>query len=249
MHQLILGVIIGIVFIVMLVPVNKIDINKYDEYFSKSNLNYIRGIACIIVVLSHISIQLGGEGVLIASSNLGPMAVGVFFLCSGYGLMSSKMMKDNYMDRFLLKRLPKVLIPFWIVNIIFLIEQSLLFGKIFSIDEIIQYTLGIKLICGYAWYIQCLVILYLVFYITNKFIQDNRLFSIILFFEVAGLKILFFIAGNKLFGEILPFGIGILLACIPKDKIKDLAAKYYKLFFCVLFFLYMITYLLQYIYG
>lgn len=42
MHQLILGVIIGIVFIVMLVPVNKIDINKYDEYFSKSNLNYIR---------------------------------------------------------------------------------------------------------------------------------------------------------------------------------------------------------------
>lgn len=93
MHQLILGVIIGIVFIVMLVPVNKIDINKYDEYFSKSNLNYIRGIACIIVVLSHISIQLGGEGVLIASSNLGPMAVGVFFLCSGYGLMSSKMMK------------------------------------------------------------------------------------------------------------------------------------------------------------
>lgn len=242
-HQLLLGVIIGIVFIVMIVPVNKIDINKYDEYFSQSNLNYIRGIACVIVVLSHISIQLGGEGVLIASSNLGPMAVGVFFLCSGYGLMHSKMIKDHYMDRFLLKRLPKVLIPFWIVNIIFLIEQSLLFGEIFSIDEIIQYTLGIKLICGHAWYIQCLVILYLVFYITNKFIQDNRLFSIVLFFEVVGLKILFFIAGNKLFGEILPFGIGILLACIPKDKIKDLAAKYYKLFFCVLFFLYMITYL------
>ena len=93
------------------------------DFFTLQQTKNIQGITCIFVILHHLVQQVSGYGVI----NKGPITIlndtgifftAIFFFVSGYGLMISLETKPDYLDKFLLKRLPTVLIPFWIVNII-----------------------------------------------------------------------------------------------------------------------------------
>ena len=45
---------------------------------------------------------------------------------------------------------------------------------------LIENILGIKLICGHFWYIQSIIVLYILFYICAKIFKDKRKMIIIL---------------------------------------------------------------------
>lgn len=51
-----------------------------------NNMTIIKGVACIMVVITHVCSQLKGEGILALPANIGFLAVGIFFFCSGYGI-------------------------------------------------------------------------------------------------------------------------------------------------------------------
>jgi len=129
----------------------------------KENSISIKGIACIMVIISHLSIQLEGPGVLNYIWNIGYLAVGLFYFFSGYGLMYSYISRDNYLNNFLKTKLTTIIIPFWLANTMYIV-QSLIVGEHFKSLEYVQYFLGIKLICGHSWYIQSIIIFYLIWF-------------------------------------------------------------------------------------
>lgn len=50
---------------------------------------------------------------------MGILFTSIFFFFSGYGLITSYLNKENYLDSFLIRRIPAVLFPFLITNIIY----------------------------------------------------------------------------------------------------------------------------------
>ena len=63
--------------VTLILPLN---IQKIDNScLELKNMNVLKGIACVLVIISHISLQLGGKGILILTSSVGYLAVGIFF--------------------------------------------------------------------------------------------------------------------------------------------------------------------------
>lgn len=202
-----------IIGIALLLPLSVHE--RENSCLDKTNMNVLKGIACVLVIISHISLQLGGKGILTLTSSVGYLAVGVFFFSSGYGLMYSFINKGNYLKGFIKKRILKILVPFWIVNIVFLLIDIVVNEQHYAYLDIVKYILGIKLICGHDWFIVFLMCFYVLFWLAG--ITLKRINYIIILVAVFTLFISVLI-GFKIieygdFGKnILAFPIGMIVA-------------------------------------
>lgn len=220
-----IGIYMFIFFIISLLlicfPIKVGDYYIKKDYLNLTSLNSIRGIACLVVVFHHISIQLGGNGILIIPANLGGVAVGIFFFCSGYGLMYNLTTKENYLKAFLFKRLIPILIPFWLSNILFLLEKTFIFHEQYSKIDKLEYLVGIKLIVGHDWYIKCIVLMYIIFFVIGKLFKKPLYVTIMMSIVMVVWKIFYYTQNNILYGEIIPFIIGIWFAHCNNDKLQQ----------------------------
>lgn len=101
----------------------KIDKEK-DSFMSLSDINFLRGFWCIIVVLVHIPAAYQNR----IQDMIGSFAyIGVtfFFMTSAYGLKYSMMNKEGYMEHFWKRRLPEILIPALIANAFVITAQAI----------------------------------------------------------------------------------------------------------------------------
>ena len=73
-----------------------------------------------------------GTGALTLFGLIGFLFVGVFFFFSGYGLFKSYKTKPGYLDGFLRKRLPVVLVPLYVINTIFTIIVLVSKGTVYK---------------------------------------------------------------------------------------------------------------------
>ncbi|MDD3341133.1 MAG: acyltransferase [Bacilli bacterium] len=137
-----------------------------DAYISKSQSNSIRGLLGIMVVFHHLSqnidLTLFGYPFFKIS---GFLIVSVFFFYSGYGLFYSLSKKENYLEKFIVGRIPSIYIPFMSANIIYLVVHILLFKHHYSFSSIIKGFFGFELVSGVFWYMWILLLLYFIFYI------------------------------------------------------------------------------------
>lgn len=134
-----------------------------------------RGIAAIFIVLHHISQRITVIKALIVMRYIGFISVAVFFFISGYGLMSGFIYKKDYLKGFLRKRMLKILIPYWMVNMIAIAIDLWKGGK----HEIYQYAasfLGFDYFTG-TWFVTAILIMYLLFYVCFRF-ADKLDFSL-----------------------------------------------------------------------
>lgn len=158
-----------IIFIVILLLLlfYKTKLSSIGEYFedflSLNNSKSIKGICCFFIVIHHISINLSDPGLFSIFVDIGYLSVSLFFFYSGYGLMKSLETKDDYLNGFIIKRLPTILISFWLVNIIYIFVNIIL-GEKYSFISMISYITGIKLINSNAWYVITIILFYLSFY-------------------------------------------------------------------------------------
>lgn len=205
-QQIVPMAIICIVLGICILPLRK------NGKFSKQgleieNMTIIKSLACIMVIVSHLCAQMEGIGILALPANVGFLAVGMFFLCSGYGLTYSYINKENYIQHFLKRRLLCILIPFWSANIIYIVlEQKELVGS-----NLIKSILGIDLVCGHFWYIQCIIVLYILFYICARIIKNKK----VMVFGLILLSIAYDVwwqIENAVIGQSLPFVLGIVFA-------------------------------------
>lgn len=187
--------------------------NKGDiKLMSIKHTNILRGIGAIMVVISH----MGAFSGLRYFTPLGGIGVAIFLMCSGYGLHISY--SNSGLNGYFKKRLLKILIPYWIVVIIYNIINL----NSIELSLVVKQLLLIRTI-PYLWFVQLIIVEYVLFFIIYKLISSPK----IRMYAIIVLSLPIFFVNNSLYAEqCLSFAIGIILA-VKLNKIKDISkAKY-----------------------
>lgn len=182
------------------------------------NRNYttiLKGISIIFILWGHVGAKLGVEGIQFIAG----IGVTLFLICSGYGIMYSYMLKG--LDNYWIKKLLKVIIPFYIVEIF-----GLLFIKEFSFNLLIKDLLFIQAATSYGWYMGYILICYFIFWTIMKIGRNlnisKRIILILLTFIVWFIVDSVFLANPAMpflrARQMLSFPLGILLGYVSFKK-------------------------------
>ena len=141
----------------------------HDDYLSHDVMVSMRGFAAIGVILHHISQEevFQADGVMSIFVNSGYMFVALFFFSSGYGLLKNLETKPGYLDGFLKRRLPVVIVPYY-TSIVFYGIYNIIAGNRLAPLQWVTNILGVTMMNEYAWYPIVLAILYIAFYLIFK---------------------------------------------------------------------------------
>ena len=201
----------------------------------------ILGFFAVLIVLHHLVQTIGPENasIFIFLENFGICLVSVFFFFSGYGLIRSLKQKPDYLKSFLKKRLPGVVIPFYICIFIFYIV-GLLTGKHYGLTESIGYLTGFILLNTHMWYIVEIILFYLVFYLIYRFVKKRKtafllMTAFLILFTIGSLLLChgkFWFQGEWWYNSSLIFALGILFGeC--QEKYFAMIKKHYRLYMVV----------------
>lgn len=211
---------------------NKLN-NKSGWSFSRisSNRGILIGIATLFVLLFHaqingdILIQYGGAfkiiGVLFYQiKDILNIGVDMFLFLSGFGLYYS-INKNHCVRNFYQSRVVKVIIPA-------IIESAVL--CLFMTSDVLQYFFKISMLSfwvtgdRYFWYIALLIVLYIVFPLINKLLNDKPVkWTIALIISVVIVSVVVFFFANSYFNR-----IEIALTRIPVFMLGSLVGKFSK---------------------
>lgn len=149
-----------------------------EEFFSLEVAKGLQGVSAIFIILHHGSQLLNRQrefpGAINILENAGVFFVGVFFFCSGYGLLKSLKTKENYLKGFLKKRYLTIFLPYYGINLIYLV-YFLSQKTSYTTTEWIQYVTGIRMINTNAWYVISIAFFYLIFYLAFRFFKKKWL--------------------------------------------------------------------------
>lgn len=169
----------------------------HDDFMSLEVTKSLRGFAAIGVILHHISqeqpFQEAHELGLFV--NIGYLFVAIFFFCSGYGLLKSYDSKPDYLNSFLRKRMPTLLVPFYVSSILYAVFRALM-GEHMPIGKWITGLLGVTMMNEYAWFPIVLAILYIAFYIIFKKVKNRSLCLFLIFLVILLQGIAFCVFGH-----------------------------------------------------
>ncbi len=161
----------------------------------------IKGAACLGIILHHLvqRVTIYGryyKGPVTAFNYAGILFTGLFFFFSGYGLIKSLETKPDYLKGFLKRRLPAVLLPFWLVNLIEVLLEIFVYGVHKSPAALLKGLSGLTLLDGNGWFIIEIVVLYLAFYVIFRVVRgrDAALFLLCLF--TVGMIVFSFFRGH-----------------------------------------------------
>ena len=108
--------------------------------------------------------------------------------------MTSYLKKENYLKDFWNKRIMKIVIPY-IIAIIFTILAYLLTRQL-SLRKIFNSLVEGEPVVRFSWYVLAIIILYIVFYLSAKFLKKKKMINIAVF----GGTILYCIVVNNILG-------------------------------------------------
>ncbi len=148
------------------------------DYLNLKQSKQIQALACIGIMIHHVTQQITSygnnpKGPITVFSYIGFMFTALFFFFSGYGLLYSFLLKKDYLDGFLKKRLPSVLIPFWITNILIVIAQKFLGTDNNDFLSTVKDIVGVTLVNSNGWFVIEIVILYLLFYVIFSVVKNK----------------------------------------------------------------------------
>lgn len=212
----------------------------FTDNFSLADTRAQKGFFAIAVILHHLCTYLSDAfPSLFLFKHAGFLAVGGFFLISGYGLQYGVSRKDDYLRGFFRKRLLAILLPYYVINM-FYIASRYISGALTK-RYIVMSLFGMNL-----WYVTAICVLYIGFWLSYRlFGKDKGKYAITVF---VGIYILALLTVNKVFGNaefgywwynsVICFALGIWY-CDKKEKIdRALQGGYWvKLAVCGVLFL------------
>lgn len=174
-----------------------------EKYTYESELS-VRGVLVILVVFNH-AFQ---DAYL-----LGNIAVSLFFCFSGYGLIKSYQKKGQsyFINGYWRKKVENLVIPYCILNIIYIIWDTFIDRKSYSINEII-FSFFNATIMKVGWYTVVILILYFFIYFIYHIlkVKENKKIFILFGTEFMLIFFLFVIGcGSWWYCSILAFTVGI----------------------------------------
>ncbi len=174
----------------------------------------IKGLAILMVILGHLNTEFYDWRFM---QPFGSMGVALFLFISGYGL--TKSFENKRLDGFFKKRITAVLIPYSVVTVLWIIVDYLS-GIKHSTATILLAVLGLdfsRSVDETMWYISFIIIWYVAFYLTFRFVKRDllkiaALFSFSLMSIIIGLTD--FVGGASYLweGHSIIFPIGVFYA-------------------------------------
>ncbi len=188
----------------------KAKVNRSDhiaeDYINLDQSKMIQAIACISIIYHHITQKITGYGAVYKGpitiyNYIGFLFTAVFFFFSGFGLITSFLNKPDYLKTFVTKRLPKVLIPFWIINLLGVLLNWIGYGIHYDLREALSDIFGLALINSNGWFIVEIVIIYLLFYAFFSLIKNKDIALILLSISIVLIIIYSFTQGHDIEGD------------------------------------------------
>ncbi len=228
------------------------------DHLSKEQGKMIRGLACLAIILHHLTQRITSYGMMYKGpvtifNYCGILFTAIFFFFSGYGLIFSVTTKDDYLQSFIKKRLPKVIIPFWTINAVTLLSDHFIYGIHHSLSEILRSITGLTLINSNGWYIIEIITIYLAFYIIFSLIKHKKtatvfliIFTLILIdhsFSRGHDKTSWF-CGEWWYNSTIAFAPGALYPLI-RERIDPIIKKHWLQFFAIITILFTICFSLS----
>ena len=144
----------------------------HENFLSHSVMKKLQGFAAMGVILHHVTqivTQYGrfNKGLINVMVDAGVFFTALFFFCSGYGLVTSLLQKEEYLNVFLKKRLSAVVVPFYVCNLLFILV-SLIAGARPKPLELVLYLSGLVMLNDQMWFIVELAVLYVIFYLCYR---------------------------------------------------------------------------------
>lgn len=175
---MILSLIILLLFAVLILPgIKKKNLSDGQAVLSVDESTSLKGLMCVTIFLHHFSGWIVPQTpVIYVLSHCGSFMVSVFFFLSAYGLAKSNKTGD-LPDTFLLKRLVKLFIPYWLCEIIYLIFNNFLSvtpNVELNLKNIIASVFTLKEVVSFSWYVTATIFLYIVFFVTSKIKKINH---------------------------------------------------------------------------
>ena len=158
------------------------------EKLSKNQTNTLKGIAIIVILIAHIGTRYSRF-----FTPLGGIGVAIFLILSGYGLELSY--QKNGLKNFWKKRLLNVFIPYFCIELI-----SLLFIP----KSYISFILDVLLIVPkhpLGWYLNCLLIWYILFFLIRMFRSSDKVKFFLMFTVTLCFACFYFITKNNIYFE------------------------------------------------
>lgn len=159
-------------------------------------------------------------------------AVSVFFFISAYGMTKQvNLNREKYLKGFFKKRFFKLLLPIFIVTIIYIVLNILIFHKAYTISSIINVYKSGSSIINNGWYLNSILVIYLIFYFSFKFFKNIKIsyliFSFLIFVYIFVLKRIGF--GIWWYNSMIGMIFGMYFE-IFEEKIKRvLSTHFYKI--------------------
>lgn len=218
--------------------------NKPQIFSTKDSL-VLKGFFAIFVALHHLGQQCNVFDFAFLNQNMGGIAVGMFFLLSGYGLMKSCEKNDfNYLKRMVLTKIPKLYLIQVVVNLIYF----LVFMPKGTALEIILRIFNFDIFFGfdrmnpYSWFMTTILFCYVMFafslLLLKIFKPKNKKLFVLLVASFLILSLYFFKLSSidwVYFRSLLCFPLGLFVFFFEPKILKLMSNK--KIFALNLIFL------------
>ncbi len=187
------------------------------KLMSRMHTNILKGIAIFMIVWGHIGARLGVHNLQF----IGGVGVALFLLCSGYGLYTSY--QNNGLKNYWKKKIFKVILPFYLVEIIGLAITGEL-----SVTVILRDFLFIRPATSYGWFMGYLVCCYIIFWIAMKCSEKFKISKISSFAILSIAFAIWFVSDSLFFAnpnmpflwarQMMSFLIGVVLSYGLQNK-------------------------------
>ncbi len=209
-NMVFLSVVFGIVWLLLIFTGHwfKRGKDRRTEFLCPAATKSLQGLAAFGVLCHHLSQTAAYQSLnqIQVFRETGFLFVAVFFFCSGFGLIKSLNTRPGYLNGFLRHRLPSVIVPFYVMNVFYIIYHICI-GTEMSVSEWICKVTGIALLNDNAWFVPVIVIMYISFYLIFRAEKGDskgaRTRSFVLIFAVIAVQV-----GWFLFNKHFPWWLG-----------------------------------------
>ena len=224
-----------------------------DKYLTRSHTDCFKGLCAIMVVLCHVCSRTG----IGASVGLGPIysafgywGVSGFMFLSGYGLVCSLQKnpdRGGYLSTFIRNRVFLVYMLMALLVVVYYVLKLFLSPDPPTISELIQSFFFGRTVISFGWYLQSIVLIYLIFYVAAKVVLKHCKKPIGMpMCIVIGIGLLLYIGlclvmrlDSTWYETALSFLVGVVVACYKQQADALLSTKTKTLtilLVCIVFF-------------
>lgn len=216
---------------------------------TKDSTAQLKGIAILLVVFSHLILIKFFD--IDGFAYTGGYGVAIFLILSGYGLAYSYK-RDSTLMNYFYKRVSKVLLPYSLVTIAWILIDIIIFNKVYSLKLILAAILGLDVtrsIDPSMWYVTFIILWYIAFYAIFKLPLRNVVKIFVLFCLSYTFDNLVINRFPALFWQFdlhaYAFPVGVIIS-LYSSKIIKLININAKLILTLLFILFVILFALLY---